>query len=160
MRFLRLWCIALVVCGLGWRAADAVPQSAAVTAALTIMGASEEAAAMMNHCRMIDSANADVYDDLALHVRNLYLPYIQRADEILPTEGTRSGHDEQFYHAMLPNVRIRAQNEIKELVAALKPEQAMAACRLQPANFQKQRGFFVPPPTRFPKEVRVLEDWR
>jgi hypothetical protein len=139
---------------------QAAQQSPALTAAFAILGASEEAMATLNYCRAIDSTNADVYDGLVLRILNLYMPYIQRTDEILPVEGMRSGHGERFYYTMLPGLRSLAQTEAKDLAATLRPEQVIASCRAERGDFQQQRGLFVSPDIRFPKEVRALKDWR
>jgi len=138
---------------------EAAQQSSAVTAAFTIVGASEEAMATLNYCRAIDTANADVYDGLVLRVITIYMPALQRIDEILPVEGVRTGRGERFYYTMFPGIRSLAETEAKDLAATLRLEQVIASCRAQRGDFQQQRGFFIPPESQFQKETRILKDW-
>jgi hypothetical protein len=156
--------IVAVACGLAFLApsiSESEPNKTALGALGTVLGAAEEAMAVMNHCRAVDPDNMEIYDGLGLRLLTLYTPYYEAADRILPGEGIKSGFPDgqRFRGAFLVNLRNLAQTEVKDLSATFTPAQDLATCRTQRDDFQKQRGLFAPPSTRFSAEVRIIDGW-
>jgi hypothetical protein len=155
----------LAICCLGiWASVTspvcAAEQKTVIVALGTLLGAAEEAMAVMNHCREVDPANKDIYDGLGLRVLSLYQPFYAAVDKIFPVEGVRSGLGERYYFAMLPGIRELAQTEVKDLAATITPAQDIGSCGLQREDFQRQKGLFALPNVRFPAETHIIDEWR
>jgi hypothetical protein len=145
--------------------ADLVPKptpqpSNVIWAIVKVMGASEEGMAFMNHCNEVDPANKDLYTGLALHLRTLYTPFLQQIDKIFPVEGVRAGRGKSAYYPMLLTMREFAQTEVKGLAATLEPARDIASCQAQRRAFQQGVGLFAPLKSRFPAEMKVIDEWR
>ncbi len=155
----------LAICCLGiWMsvtsAVCATEQKTVIVALGTLLGAAEEAMAVMNHCREVDPANKDTYDGLGLRVLNLYRPFYAAVDKIFPVEGVRAGLGERYYFAMLPGIRELAQTEVRDLAATVTPAQDIGSCGLQRGDFQRQKGLFALPNIRFPAETHIIDEWQ
>jgi len=159
---IRVWLSAAAVSiGLIFPVRGADPTTT-LTAMGKVLGAAEESMAIMNHCREIDPANKDVYDDLSVQLIALYQPYYDRAETILPAEGIKSGFPDgnRFRGAFLSSLRDAAQTEIRKVATTLTPEQNITSCQSQRGFFQQDKGLFTPPSSHFPMETRVIDEWR
>jgi hypothetical protein len=150
----------LAICACPTSAVDAAEQKSVIIAIGTLLGAAEEAMAVMNHCGEVDPTSKDMYDGLGLRLLSLYQPIYAAVDKIFPVEGVRSGLGERYYFAILPGIRELAQAEVKDLAATIAPAQDIASCQSQRGDFQQRKGLFAPPDARFPAETRIIAEWR
>ena len=93
-------------------AAADIEQSAPVLAAKTLLGAIEEAVAVLNRCREVDNSNAAIYNGLLVIFGVQNRPVIERLDVVLRGEGVRAGGGATYFLSLYSSIWIGAQEEV------------------------------------------------
>jgi hypothetical protein len=140
-------------------AAADIERSDPVLAARTLLEAIEQAVAMLNRCREVDSSNAVIYNGLLVTFGLQNLPVIERLDEVFRGEGARSGRGETYFLPLYSGIRKQVEQEVEGIEAKAGAARFFDDCRGLSDRADQHTDMFAPLPDRFPVEIRTIDEW-